>query len=238
MNPAEYEAMYRLEDRLWWYTGMRRITAAALGGRLTGAAGRLRILDAGCGTGGQPGLAGRVGAEGGRSGAPRGGLGGRPLPPGHGLLPAPGPDQGLAGLGAGAALRRRHVRPGDQLRRDLPPGGGGRRGGPAGDAPRAAPRGGPLRARPGPGALAEPPRRGGAHPAALHAPPSCARKAERGRAARGAGQLRQHRAAAPGGGEPPGRAGCVPRWPVRDGSTAKGGRRRRCAQTCAPPRPS
>ncbi|HEX2324971.1 MAG TPA: class I SAM-dependent methyltransferase [Chloroflexota bacterium] len=52
MNPAEYEAMYRLEDRLWWYTGMRRITAAALGKRLSGAAGPLRILDAGCGTGG------------------------------------------------------------------------------------------------------------------------------------------------------------------------------------------
>jgi SAM-dependent methyltransferase len=52
MNPAEYEAMYRLEDRLWWYTGMRQITAAALGGRLSSAAGPLRILDAGCGTGG------------------------------------------------------------------------------------------------------------------------------------------------------------------------------------------
>jgi SAM-dependent methyltransferase len=66
MNPAEYEAMYRLEDHLWWYTGMRRITAAALGstpgGALTGrpgpSGGRAerradrRILDAGCGTGG------------------------------------------------------------------------------------------------------------------------------------------------------------------------------------------
>jgi SAM-dependent methyltransferase len=62
MNPAEYEAMYRLEDHLWWYTGMRRITAAALdstqSGALTGqpgSAGRRagwRILDAGCGTGG------------------------------------------------------------------------------------------------------------------------------------------------------------------------------------------
>jgi SAM-dependent methyltransferase len=62
MNPAEYEAMYRLEDHLWWYTGMRRITAAALEGAPSGAltdrtgpaerrADR-RILDAGCGTGG------------------------------------------------------------------------------------------------------------------------------------------------------------------------------------------
>ncbi|HEX2514418.1 MAG TPA: class I SAM-dependent methyltransferase, partial [Chloroflexota bacterium] len=67
MNPAEYEAMYRLEDGLWWYSGMRRITAAALGGRLSGAAGPLRILDAGCGTGGN--LAWLAGSSGGGPGA-------------------------------------------------------------------------------------------------------------------------------------------------------------------------
>ena len=55
MNPAEYEAMYRLEGGLWWYTGMRRLTAAALGpalGRRRPDGTRPRILDAGCGTGG------------------------------------------------------------------------------------------------------------------------------------------------------------------------------------------
>ena len=41
--------MYRVEDTLWWYTGMRRISEGLLGGRLQPG---LRILDAGCGTGG------------------------------------------------------------------------------------------------------------------------------------------------------------------------------------------
>ena len=49
MNAAEYEAMYRVEDTMWWYVGMRRISAALLGERLRRAH---RILDAGCGTGG------------------------------------------------------------------------------------------------------------------------------------------------------------------------------------------
>jgi SAM-dependent methyltransferase len=49
MNAAEYAAMNRVEDTLWWYTGMRRIGAALLEGRLRPG---LRILDAGCGTGG------------------------------------------------------------------------------------------------------------------------------------------------------------------------------------------
>src|SRR5436190_12114389 len=52
MNAAEYEAMFRVEDHLWWYTGMRRIAAQILGERLDGAGRRLAILDAGCGTGG------------------------------------------------------------------------------------------------------------------------------------------------------------------------------------------
>ncbi|MGH2355899.1 MAG: class I SAM-dependent methyltransferase, partial [Chloroflexota bacterium] len=52
MNPAEYEAMYRLEDTLWWYTGMRRIAASALGERLAAGRPGQRLLDAGCGTGG------------------------------------------------------------------------------------------------------------------------------------------------------------------------------------------
>lgn len=49
MNAAEYEAMYRVEDSLWWYTGMRRIGEALLNGRLQPG---MRILDAGSGTGG------------------------------------------------------------------------------------------------------------------------------------------------------------------------------------------
>ena len=49
MNPAEYAAMYRVEDTLWWYVGMRAIVRAVIGHRLDAS---VRILDAGCGTGG------------------------------------------------------------------------------------------------------------------------------------------------------------------------------------------
>lgn len=49
MNDAEYEAMYRVEDSLWWYTGMRRVSEAVLGRHLRQG---IRVLDAGCGTGG------------------------------------------------------------------------------------------------------------------------------------------------------------------------------------------
>lgn len=51
MRLSEYELMYQLEDRLWWYRGMRAITTAMLD-RYYARPGRLRILDAGCGTGG------------------------------------------------------------------------------------------------------------------------------------------------------------------------------------------
>ena len=58
MNAAEYAAMYAVEDTLWWYTGMRRIAEAVLGNRLrTG----MRVLDAGCGTGGNLRWLGRYG---------------------------------------------------------------------------------------------------------------------------------------------------------------------------------
>ena len=51
MEPAEYEVMAAVEDRHWWYNGMRQLAAAWLD---PAAAGRrdLRVLDAGCGTGG------------------------------------------------------------------------------------------------------------------------------------------------------------------------------------------
>jgi len=50
MQLSEFELMYRLEDRLWWYRGMRTITRALLDRRYPHG-GCLRILDAGCGTG-------------------------------------------------------------------------------------------------------------------------------------------------------------------------------------------
>lgn len=51
MNKEEYEIMYHLEDTHWWYVGMKRIVHNLLGKLLSERSG-LRILDAGCGTGG------------------------------------------------------------------------------------------------------------------------------------------------------------------------------------------
>lgn len=50
MDPREYEIMYQVEDRHWWYRGMEAITRAVLN-RWVRSTSRLRILDAGCGTG-------------------------------------------------------------------------------------------------------------------------------------------------------------------------------------------
>ena len=50
MKLSEYETMFRVEDGLWWYAGMRAITRAVVERYFT-RGGRLRILDAGCGTG-------------------------------------------------------------------------------------------------------------------------------------------------------------------------------------------
>ncbi len=49
MDAAEYEALYNLEESMWWFVGMRRITETLLGPRIR--AGKLRVLEAGCGTG-------------------------------------------------------------------------------------------------------------------------------------------------------------------------------------------
>jgi SAM-dependent methyltransferase len=49
MRDEEYRAMFELEERLWWYQGMRAITASILGASL-GEKSR-RLLDIGCGTG-------------------------------------------------------------------------------------------------------------------------------------------------------------------------------------------
>ena len=52
MERAEYESMHEVEDRMWWYRGLRRLAASLL----TDALGRSHapgpLLDAGCGTGG------------------------------------------------------------------------------------------------------------------------------------------------------------------------------------------
>jgi SAM-dependent methyltransferase len=52
MNPAEYAAMFSVEDRHWWYVGVRREVERSLADLRPAGGGPLRILDAGCGTGG------------------------------------------------------------------------------------------------------------------------------------------------------------------------------------------
>ena len=50
MEPNEYERMYQVENRHWWYLGMAAITSDLLNHSMGPAASR-KILDAGCGTG-------------------------------------------------------------------------------------------------------------------------------------------------------------------------------------------
>ena len=49
MRGVDYEFMFNIEEKFWWYAGMRRITDTVLAKQLH--AGSLKILDAGCGTG-------------------------------------------------------------------------------------------------------------------------------------------------------------------------------------------
>ena len=50
MELREYESMFRVEDRHWWYIGMQRITVSLVA-RLFPDRADLHVLDAGCGTG-------------------------------------------------------------------------------------------------------------------------------------------------------------------------------------------
>ena len=49
---AEYERMHAVEDRMWWYRGLRSLTAQLLLRALARAPAPGPVLDAGCGTGG------------------------------------------------------------------------------------------------------------------------------------------------------------------------------------------
>jgi SAM-dependent methyltransferase len=49
MRTEDYEFLYQLEERYWWFVGMREITDAVASKDL--AKKNIRILDAGCGTG-------------------------------------------------------------------------------------------------------------------------------------------------------------------------------------------
>jgi SAM-dependent methyltransferase len=49
MRGEDFDFLYALEERYWWFVAMRRITDAIVGTQLNGR--NLRILDAGCGTG-------------------------------------------------------------------------------------------------------------------------------------------------------------------------------------------
>ena len=52
MERAEYEHMHAVEDRMWWYRGLRRLVADQLARALSRTNARGPVLDAGCGTGG------------------------------------------------------------------------------------------------------------------------------------------------------------------------------------------
>lgn len=51
MNPAEYEVMARVEERHWWYRGLRDLLARCLAHPDLAPPPEPKVLDAGCGTG-------------------------------------------------------------------------------------------------------------------------------------------------------------------------------------------
>ncbi|HMY76449.1 MAG TPA: class I SAM-dependent methyltransferase, partial [Blastocatellia bacterium] len=50
MQTEDYQYLYELEERFWWFAGMREVTASLLNPLLPQR--DRAILDAGCGTGG------------------------------------------------------------------------------------------------------------------------------------------------------------------------------------------
>jgi SAM-dependent methyltransferase len=58
MDRAEYQRMHAVEDRMWWYRGLRRLAAGELARALGRSAADGPVLDAGCGTGGMLALLG------------------------------------------------------------------------------------------------------------------------------------------------------------------------------------
>lgn len=52
MEQSEYELMHAVEDRMWWYRGLRVLVAGQLTSALARAQASGPVLDAGCGTGG------------------------------------------------------------------------------------------------------------------------------------------------------------------------------------------
>jgi SAM-dependent methyltransferase len=52
MERAEYEHMHAVEDRMWWYRGLRALAASQVAQALAGSPAAGPVLDAGCGTGG------------------------------------------------------------------------------------------------------------------------------------------------------------------------------------------
>ena len=58
MQRVEYERMHAVEDRMWWYRGLRKLAAGLLVRALDRSAAAGAVLDAGCGTGGMLGALG------------------------------------------------------------------------------------------------------------------------------------------------------------------------------------